>query len=67
MMNSFMEYKVPIMWGFAYKSVKPLVSWVNDLVMRIKQLRDWAYGSYPIIYWISGFTFPTGFTTALQQ
>ncbi len=66
-MNSFFEFKVPLSWSFAYKSVKPLVSWITDLGLRVKQLDDWAKGTYPIIYWISGFTFPTGFTTALQQ
>jgi dynein heavy chain len=59
--------KVPETWQFAYPSLKPLASWVRDLAARIKQLRDWAYGQPPIVFWISGFTYPTGFTTALLQ
>lgn len=65
-MNSVFDNKTPDSWLFAYKSVKPLLSWVRDLVERIAQLHTWGYGSTPSIFWISGFTFPTGFTTALK-
>jgi len=66
-MNSLFENRVPKVWGFAYLSAKPLAAWIRDLEMRIKQLHDWAYGATPSVFWISGFTYPTGFTTALLQ
>jgi len=28
-------------------------------------IRNWAMKSAPSVFWISGFSFPTGFTTAL--
>lgn len=59
--------KIPSSWQFAYPSLKPLAAWVRDLQQRIKQLKTWAYGQAPVVYWISGFTYPTGFTTALLQ
>jgi dynein heavy chain len=38
-----------------------------DLNKRIDQLRQWINKGQPNVFWISGFSFPTGFTTALQQ
>lgn len=40
---------------------------MNDLEKRVQQLYDWAFKGQPNVFWISGFSFPTGFTTALQQ
>jgi len=64
---SLSQGKIPASWQFAYPSHKPLASWVRDLIERIKQIRTWATSQAPIIFWISGFTYPTGFTTALLQ
>lgn len=66
-MKSLYENKVPGKWQFAYYSLKPLNSWVSDLNKRIEQLRNWVNKGQPDVFWISGFSFPTGFTTALQQ
>jgi dynein heavy chain len=66
-MKSLYENKVPQKWQFAYYSLKPLNSWVADLNKRIEQLRNWVNKGQPDVFWISGFSFPTGFTTALQQ
>jgi len=59
--------KVPGSWSFCYYSLKTLHSWMNDLERRVQQLSDWAFKGQPNVFWISGFSFPTGFTTALQQ
>jgi dynein heavy chain len=40
---------------------------MNDLNKRIDQLKNWVQKGQPNVFWISGFFFPTGFTTALQQ
>lgn len=66
-MRSISDFRVPDIWKFAYYSLKPLNSWIDDLHKRIEQLRNWAYKGQPNVFWISGFSFPTGFTTALQQ
>ena len=66
-LTSLYENKVPESWKFCYLSLKPLYSWIDDLIRRMDQLRNWAMKSAPSVFWISGFSFPTGFTTALLQ
>ena len=66
-MYSIFENKVPDKWKFAYYSLKPLSLWMIDLNKRIDQLKTWVNKGQPNVFWISGFSFPTGFTTALQQ
>lgn len=59
--------RVPAVWLAAYPSLKGLGSWTRDLLLRIEQLSAWVEGSYPMVYWLSGFTYPTGFLTAVLQ
>ncbi|CAG9464381.1 unnamed protein product [Pedinophyceae sp. YPF-701] len=59
--------KVPAAWLKAYPSLKPLGSWARDLLQRIEQLKLWIDKGYPDVYWLSGFTYPTGFLTAVLQ
>lgn len=59
--------RVPSAWLKAYPSLKPLAGWTRDLLARIEQLARWAEGSYPRVYWLGGFTYPTGFLTAVLQ
>ena len=44
--------------GKGHLSMKPLASWIDDLVERIKFLQDWYSNGTPSVYWISGFFFP---------
>lgn len=64
---SLYDLKVPTAWSFCYYSLKSLYLWVDDLIRRIDQLKTWADKGQPNEFWISGFSFPTGFTTALMQ
>lgn len=66
-MQALYENKVPKQWGFAYFSLKPLAVWIRDLNERYKFFADWAAKSAPYVFWISAFTYPTGFTTSLLQ
>ena len=51
-----------------YPSLKPLAVWTRDLVQRVEQFAKWAETTKPpIVFWLSGFTFPTGFLTAVLQ
>eukprot|EP00944_MAST-04C_sp_MAST-4C-sp1_P005185 g5185.t1 len=59
--------KVPVSWGFCYPSLKGLGSWINDLRARLKQMKSWATQKLPNTFWLTGFTYPTGFLTALLQ
>lgn len=65
--ESLFALKVPQLWQSAYPSLKPLGAWMEDLKKRIAQLRDWATKGTPKVFWLSGFTFPTGFLTAIMQ
>lgn len=59
--------KVPNNWSFCYPSLKPLGSWIRDLIIRIDQLVSWVENSMPKVVWLAGFTYPTCFLTALLQ
>ncbi|TSK77048.1 Dynein heavy chain 2, axonemal [Bagarius yarrelli] len=60
--------RVPPLWEKAYPSLKSLASWTRDLCQRVEQFARWAETARPpILFWLSGFTFPTGFLTAVLQ
>lgn len=65
--NYLYDGRVPPAWLKTYPSLKALAGWMRDLVQRIEQLKDWAQGSQPKVFWLAGFTFPTGFLTAVMQ
>jgi len=70
MFNSFINNKVPESWlniTVGYPSLKPLGSWVNDLVKRLEFMGSWLYDGPPKSYWLSAFFFPQGFMTAAMQ
>lgn len=66
-MRSLSEGRVPASWGFAYFSQKGLGNWFADLGDRYGFLSTWAATKMPYVFWISAFTYPTGFTTSLNQ
>ncbi|XP_002739320.1 dynein axonemal heavy chain 2-like [Saccoglossus kowalevskii] len=66
--NCIFDARVPATWQKAYPSNKPLAAWTRDLVQRVDQLEKWASIAHPpVLFWMSGFTFPTGFLTAVLQ
>uniref|UniRef100_UPI0037E91524 dynein axonemal heavy chain 1 n=1 Tax=Semicossyphus pulcher TaxID=241346 RepID=UPI0037E91524 len=68
MANSLFNNLVPDMWkAKAYPSLKPLASWVSDLLQRINFLQRWIYNGIPPVFWISGFFFPQAFLTGTLQ
>ncbi|KAM9533492.1 LOW QUALITY PROTEIN: dynein axonemal heavy chain 1 [Guaruba guarouba] len=59
---------VPKVWNAkAYLSLKPLASWVKDLLQRIEFLKDWINHGIPSVFWISGVVFPQAFLTGTLQ
>ncbi|XP_061731227.1 dynein axonemal heavy chain 1 [Nerophis ophidion] len=68
MANSLYNNGVPDMWkAKAYPSLKPLASWVSDLLKRISFLQGWISNGIPPVFWISGFYFPQAFLTGTLQ
>merc|ERR1712086_74533 len=65
--DSMLAGKVPTAWAFAYPSLKPLGSWMLDLGMRVHQFEEWIEHAIPKVFWLTGFTYPSGFLTALLQ
>ncbi|ELK32136.1 Dynein heavy chain 14, axonemal [Myotis davidii] len=49
--NSLLKSRVPELWQkHAYKSCKPLASWVNNLIQRLNFFNTWAKMAYTAIY-----------------
>ena len=68
MFKSFIDTKVPNNWmGVGYPCLKPLGSWMKDLIRRIEFIGNWLYQGTPSSYWIPAFFFPQGFMTASLQ
>uniref|UniRef100_A0A9L0J1V5 Dynein axonemal heavy chain 1 n=1 Tax=Equus asinus TaxID=9793 RepID=A0A9L0J1V5_EQUAS len=68
MAASLYNNTVPELWNAkAYPSLKPLSSWVMDLLQRLDFLQAWIQGGIPAVFWISGFFFPQAFLTGTLQ
>lgn len=68
MFNNFLNNKIPPQWEkVAYPSLKPLNSWVVDLIERVEFISSWLYQGTPKTYWLPAFFFPQGFMTAALQ
>lgn len=66
--NNLFNQFVPDNWtAKSYISLKGLVPWFDDYLMRIKMIDDWVEHGAPPVFWISGFFFPQGFMTAVLQ
>ncbi|XP_039997326.1 dynein heavy chain 2, axonemal [Xiphias gladius] len=62
------DARVPTLWEKAYPSLKPLAAWTRDLCQRVDLFARWAETAQPPnLFWLSGFTFPNGFLTAVLQ
>jgi len=69
MSSNFQDKKVPGQWlePLGFPSIKPLGTWLEDLIARVKFISKWVYEGAPNTYWLSAFFFPQGFMTAALQ
>ena len=66
--NAIFDNQVPGDWEKkAYPSLKPLSSWVSDLLDRTAFIQRWVDHGPPTVFWISGFVFPQAFLTGTLQ
>ena len=66
-MVSLSQLRVPRLWGSTYPSLKPLGSWIKDLILRIEFFSGWVLDALPVCWWLPAMTYPTGFLTAVLQ
>ena len=61
--------QVPTTWQFPIGplSLKPLVSWIEDIIDRYNFLQKWVENGKPDAFWFSGFFFPQAFITGCLQ
>eukprot|EP00201_Polytomella_parva_P017476 CAMPEP_0175071536 /NCGR_PEP_ID=MMETSP0052_2-20121109/19298_1 /TAXON_ID=51329 ORGANISM="Polytomella parva, Strain SAG 63-3" /NCGR_SAMPLE_ID=MMETSP0052_2 /ASSEMBLY_ACC=CAM_ASM_000194 /LENGTH=4543 /DNA_ID=CAMNT_0016338719 /DNA_START=12 /DNA_END=13643 /DNA_ORIENTATION=- len=69
LMNSLASDGVPGSWrNLAYPSLRPLGSWLMNLLQRVQQLNEWTADlGVPKVVWLSGLFNPQSFLTAVMQ
>lgn len=66
--DAIVKFKIPQCWLIkSYPSVKPIGSYINDLIDRIKWFNNCTDIGVPTLVWISAFFHPRSFISAQLQ
>jgi dynein heavy chain len=66
-LKSILNYSVPSIWSQTFLSLKPLLSWMEELQARVKFFSDWTIQGKPNCFWFNAFSFPQAFLTGTLQ
>jgi dynein heavy chain, axonemal len=68
MYTAFLNGRLPQIWGqVSFASLRPLGSWVQDLLQRVVFFRTWLLHGEPVVFDLHVFFFPQGFMTGTLQ
>ncbi|KAH8945969.1 hypothetical protein BDL97_12G068400 [Sphagnum fallax] len=68
LITNIFQSKMPVMWApYSYPTMKPVSSYFQDLLDRLKMLQNWFDVGPPPRFWISGFYFTHAFLTGVLQ
>jgi len=60
--------KLPAPWmGSSYPSLKPMLSYIDDFILRWKFMMDWVKNDIPLMFWFSAYFFQQAFLTGVLQ
>jgi dynein heavy chain len=68
MADKLLKNQQPAQWvKRSYPSLKPMMSYIEDLILRLKMFQNWIDNGQPKIYWVPGFFFTQSFFTGVLQ
>jgi dynein heavy chain len=68
MADKVQKNQIPAQWAkMSYPSLKPMMSYIEDLVLRLKMFKNWIENGQPKVYWVPGFHFTQSFFTGVLQ
>jgi len=60
--------KIPAPWiDVSYPSLKPMLSYIDDFMLRWKFVLNWIKGGIPLTFWFSAYFFQQAFLTGVLQ